>query len=402
MSAETDRTPNAPPPGIRASTPYSPRLESLRGWAILLVFLFHADSTILGAARTVGGGRIGDTVPIPFAFITSGHTGVTLFFVLSAFLLSKPFLEENRGGRRVIRRHFFERRLLRIMPLYTVAVITAVILCLDRENAAREGLLALFFLNSFTGTAMNLMPYSAVWWSLATEAQFYVVLPLLGPCLRSRSGRVLGAVALIAWAIAYLTLVSDREIVPLGPRLVLGLSLLGRAPAFLVGIGAAWLVSKHGDRIREAARSRRWLRNGGADALLLATLLGLGTLLQEVTRIGFFAADSSSPTWHVFESGLWGFVVLLVVLAPLRSLPLISNRALETIGMLSYSIYLIHEPMIHFGVLELVARDVPLQQDLVLRMMFIVGAAALCLGMSALTYRYIERPFLLRKARIDR
>jgi len=396
VSSAMDPSQSHRPAGIRASDSYSPELESLRGWAILLVFLFHADAAIMGD------GRIGTTVSPVQAFVTAGHTGVTLFFVLSAFLLSRPFLEQGRGGRRVRLADFFRRRGLRIMPLYAAVILTAVVLCFQQAGAVIEGLLALFFVNSVTGVARSLLPYSAVWWSLATEAQFYLALPALGLCLRSRVGRAAGLLALGAWAVVYLLLVYDQIPMSLGSRLQIGLTIVGRAPAFLAGIAAAWIVARHGSRIRAVSNESSVLRNGGADMLLLVSLLVLGILLQEVTSIGFFRAELVWMAWHVAESLLWSAVVLLVVLAPLRMRPLISNRVLAGIGLLSYSLYLIHEPVIHFGMGFMLSHGLPLESALVLRIAVIAGVFGVCAAASALTYRWIERPFLVRKAQIDR
>lgn len=236
------------PAGIRSGASFLPELESLRGWAILLVFLFHADGIVTGNSR------IGTVVSPALAFITAGHTGVTLFFVLSAFLLARPFLEEGRGGRHVERRSFFRRRVLRIMPLYATAVVVAIGLSYDNPGAVTDGLWALFFLNSFTGSVTSLIPYSAVWWSLATEIQFYFVLPLLGLSLRTRTGRIIGVAVLLAWATAYTLLATDPSLLSNVARFRLGLSLGGRAPAFLMGIAAAWLTLRHGDPLRAAMR----------------------------------------------------------------------------------------------------------------------------------------------------
>ena len=171
------------PAGIRRSTAYSPELESLRGLAILLVFLYHADEMIGGGH----GYATGNLVSPLRAFMTAGHTGVTLFFVLSAFLLSRPFLAEARGGKRVRLSNFTVRRALRIMPLYVATVAVAVALSPHTASAVFGGIQSLVFLNSFTGLVEPLFPYSTVWWSLATEVQFYLLLPLLGIALRSRT-----------------------------------------------------------------------------------------------------------------------------------------------------------------------------------------------------------------------
>lgn len=78
------------PAGIRRSSTYFPELESLRGIAIVLVVVFHADAVMLVPFFN----REGSWPSLPLALVFAGHTGVTLFFVLSAFLLGLPFLKE--------------------------------------------------------------------------------------------------------------------------------------------------------------------------------------------------------------------------------------------------------------------------------------------------------------------
>jgi len=391
MSESTPR-----PAGIRDSASFSPELEALRGWAILLVFLFHADGVITGFER------IGTTVSPLLAFMTAGHTGVTLFFILSAFLLCRPFLEEGRGGKVVERTSFFRRRVLRIMPLYATAVLVAVVLSRKNPNALIDGLGSLFFFNSITGTAGSLMPYSAVWWSLATEIQFYLLLPLLGFFLRGKIGRVVGLVALLSWAAATLILALNHGLVSNALHFRLSLSLFGRMPAFLAGIAAAWLVSRYGEQIRSSARNVAWFRNGGADLLLLVVLFGLGLVLQQVTYRGFIQTEVLVPASILYESLLWTAVLLLVLLAPLRVGRWITNRVFTTLGLLSYSLYLIHEPVLFYSLIRVVNRGIPVAEDLGLRTLVFAIAFLACVTFSALTYRFIERPFLVRKARIDR
>ncbi|TMA82728.1 MAG: hypothetical protein E6J72_01985, partial [Deltaproteobacteria bacterium] len=114
------------------------------------------------------------------ALMLGGHTGVSLFFILSGFQLSRPFLAEIGGGRRVDLAGFARRRLGRIMPLYAVAVVTITIAAAARPADLLHGVPYLVFLNAWVPEAMQPLPlFSKVWWSLATEAQFYVVLPLL-------------------------------------------------------------------------------------------------------------------------------------------------------------------------------------------------------------------------------
>ena len=76
--------------GSSASSDLIPEIESLRGIAISLVFLLHIDTAI-----TIGfhPGAVTHLVVSPLrAFSLGGHTGVSLFFVISGFLLGRPFL----------------------------------------------------------------------------------------------------------------------------------------------------------------------------------------------------------------------------------------------------------------------------------------------------------------------
>jgi peptidoglycan/LPS O-acetylase OafA/YrhL len=178
-------------------------------------------------------------------------------------------------------------------------------------------------------------------------------------------------------------------------------SLFGRGPAFIFGVLAAWICQRHGDAIRGACQSRTWLRRGGADLLLLALLLCLGLLLARVVGLGFFDAEAHLQGWHAAEALLWSALVLTVLLAPVRVGPLLSNRALRYVGVISYSFYLVHVPILYriqVPLLDLVGSKPPGWTGRALAGTAAGLAASLLL--STVTYRLIERPFLRRKARI--
>jgi len=376
---------------------YLPELEALRGLAITLVFFHHTIGMVEGAMRiTVGGMHVS---PVR-AFLVAGSTGVTLFFVLSAFLLALPFLAEAEGGKPVLRRVFYERRALRIVPLYWTVVLAVTLL---KAGQLADMTRALPFLVFFSGyTANTLSPYSGVWWSLDTEVQFYILLPLLG-LLRTRPGRRIGIGLVIVHLTAYLSFlwVGTGWFSP--PTYVLiSHSLFGMAPAFGCGILAAWLFRRQGTRIRDWASASRLARGGGSDVVLLLVLAGLGLLLQAAVWRGLGMTELGTwHAWHVLEALLWGAVVLLFVLAPLRMKPLICNRAFARVGTLSYSIYLLHVPLLMFGFAQFRQMGmVPTQgwNGPTISLTAVLGIA--CLAIATLTYTIIERPFLIRKARL--
>jgi len=161
------------------------------------------------------------------AFLWMGHTGVTLFFVLSAFLLSRPFLAEAYGGRHVSRREFYRRRALRILPLFYVAVLVATVATSRHLSDLRHAFPHLCFLYAIPGAATSLFPYDAAWWSLSVEVQFYVVLPFVALAFHRSLGTTLLLFTLLA--AAWTAVMTGWLRVPL-PGYAISLSLLGRAP----------------------------------------------------------------------------------------------------------------------------------------------------------------------------
>ena len=381
----------AAPTGIRDAADYMPQLEALRGVAILLVFFFHASAIL----SSPGYPMMGMWVSPLAAFVHAGHTGVTLFFVLSAFLLSRPFLAEARGGRPVSRTRFLARRALRILPLYWVAVIFFSWLDESTGSVVSKAIPHMLLLDSFRGATVRMFPYSDVWWSLSTEAQFYIALPLCTLLLRRRLGRRLLLLLVLAYLGSYFYLASHN----LSPNL--WSNLFGRGPAFLIGVGAAWFYERFGVQIRESCLRWRVARWGGGDLLLVALLLALGYLLREVVFKGFDVAEWLWHVWHVYESLLWAAVLLVTLLVPLRLGLLLTNRVMGTIGILSYSMYLFHLPL-EFEILYRCRAAMPeaFQGWTATSLATVLGCLVLALGVSALTYLLIERPVLKRKARI--
>ncbi|MFN8543129.1 MAG: acyltransferase [Candidatus Binatia bacterium] len=380
---------------LRASSTYFPELESLRGIAILLVMYFHADGFVRMPTTNSRG-----IWPSPLAaFVLAGHTGVSLFFILSAFLLSMPFLAQAEGGKPVARGTFYCRRALRILPLYWTVVVVGMAITAQRPADLLRALPYLAFLNSVPNWVAPVYPYTTVLWSLATEAQFYVLLPLLPLLFGSPRRRRVGVAVLLVYAVAYAAFLAGR-VEPWRPEAAFFLrgSVFGRGPLFLFGILAAWIHRRYGARIR----SWRGWRPGLADGALIGCVLGLGCLLRELVFFGYKPWDQPPwYGWHLIEGVLWSAIVLLMLDAPLRLRPLLVNPVLARFGVLSYSIYLLHVPV--WDVTLRAVRTVyhsrvgwsPLMAG------WVTGASVVLLLLSMLTYRFIEQPFLVRKARLD-
>lgn len=172
---------------VRTGSSYLPQLEGLRAVAAGLVLLTHVASSA-GAV----------TVPVVGVLLARGTWGVTLFFVLSGFLLTRPWARAARGEADAPRLgRYFLLRAARILPAYWIGLIAVVI--------ATSGVGIAAVLSNVTLTQIYtgylLQEYFQTW-SLCTEVAFYLVLPLLAALVVRRSVRAslfgLAAMALIA------------------------------------------------------------------------------------------------------------------------------------------------------------------------------------------------------------
>ena len=144
---------------------YLHEVECLRGLAILLVFAYHAWGISFGEGDA--------STPFLLVFFAAGQTGVTLFFVLSGFLLSLPWVRwaEKKTEAQPNIRAYYTARVLRILPLYFMWVLLAAVLTGEWATAGKAA--------TFQFIGFDMFPYGVVWWTLTTEVQFYLLLPLV-------------------------------------------------------------------------------------------------------------------------------------------------------------------------------------------------------------------------------
>jgi peptidoglycan/LPS O-acetylase OafA/YrhL len=310
------------------------------------------------------------------------------------------FIAEAEGGRHVRRREYALRRAMRILPMYYLALLVALWWSKPIAQWASSWPF-LVFLNPLAGP-YALWPFSIGWWSLATEVQFYVLLPLL-PLLACTAPRI--ALTLGAFAVVYVLFMIGILNAP-GIELTVYLhhNIFGRAPLFLSGVGAAWLWRREGAALRSRLATAGWMARGGADALLLLAFGGLSLLLQWVSWVGFWQAENRpNHVWHVAEGILWATVLLLLLAAPLRSKRLIVNPIVGWVGLVSYSLFLIHVPVVTITLHALRAKYPGHFTTWNVESLAACGTILVaCLLLSTLTYWAVERPFLRRKARLPR
>jgi peptidoglycan/LPS O-acetylase OafA/YrhL len=376
----------APPPG----NPRFPLFDGLRAIAVLSVVVTHT-ALLSGANELAWYGR----------YTARLDVGVTIFFLISGFLLYRPFVAahlEGKPGPRV--RDYARRRVLRIVPAYWLALTVLAIY---------PGLVHMWESDSWA-YYLFLQDYNPAWtfgglqpaWSLAIEAAFYVALPFLAYAMRmAGAGRSRGArvrielVAIIALLVASVVL---RAATPGSSAGQVHITLPGTFDWFALGmllaVASAALAGRRDPVVVQLLR--RWPSLAWVIALVLfwftSTQLGLGGTLY------FRVTTAQSMAQHLLYGAIAFFLLLPAVFAgDAGGLPqrLLANRFVTWLGLISYGVFLWHHPI----ALKLTeADDRGLFRSA--RMLGITAATlAIAIACAALSYYLVERPILRFKDR---
>lgn len=341
-------------------------LDGVRGLAVLIVLLGHLSG-------------LGLVWHPAFDFSGFGKVGVFLFFVLSAFLLSSQLLGRPREqlGQPWLWARYFERRILRIFPLYAMALVAVAWWAGYQQNyVIRLGWDEIL-------PHLLLQQGKEVFWAIPVEFAYYLVLPLVVILLQKplKGHAFAGGMAVTAgvvlaglWWPAQEAVAND---IRLGPYL----------PVFLLGTLAALLHV----RLQQAPLwGGRWQ--------MFMEVVAWGCFLSMFLTVphwwGLLATGPVQPT-HFHDAFLmYGLLLSLGLLAMLNGRGWLRKvfelPPLRWLGHISFSLYLVHLPVILW--VKKQALTQPSLQDSV--PMQVGLALLLTLGISLLTYWLIERPFL--------
>ncbi|MFC6080682.1 acyltransferase family protein [Sphaerisporangium aureirubrum] len=371
-------------------------LDALRGVAALAVVLEHMLYRFVPVLR-------------PY-WMNLGIYGVMVFFLVSGYII--PASLENRGDVRA----FWVGRLFRLYPLYLLIIVVVLLsiplvpprdaLTLDLATAAAHATMLIDMVGA-AGLADTM-------WTLSYEMAFYLlVTALFVGGLHRRSG---------LWAVVF-------AVAALGAGLLLVTPLPDRVPASLVSfgvmaVGLALVIAGSG-RVRAAGA----LMVGGLAVVLvlvggrvpwlgpaILAVMFTGTVLYRWERgqisrpwaiavvaallavVPFFAARAGwwadPPVWLVTMAFAAGSFALAMALRH-RAVP----RALAWLGVVSYSIYLVHNPLLK---LFLAVYGDPRLSPVPVQAALGVAYLAVVLALSWLTYRTVERPMQALGRRLAR
>ncbi|SDM12647.1 acyltransferase family protein [Maricaulis salignorans] len=347
---------------------YRPDIDGLRALAVMAVVLFHIDKT----------------------WVPGGFIGVDIFFVISGFLITGNITSDIGQGRFSIA-EFYQRRIKRIIPalvaliLVTLVAGQIIMLPADFKDLSLSSVFSVLSLANFyflfsvdTGyfaddsTTIPLLHL----WTLGVEEQFYLLWPLILAAWGTRgySRLVLAGLAMVALASFLLA----QFVAPSAPMTAYYM-LPMRAGQLLAGAICLMAVRHH---YRDARLPR-----------LLREMLALLSLALIAGSLVFIHEGDLFPGFLAIPVTL-GAVGLIYVGSAGGSLV---NRALSFrpfvwIGLISYSLYLWHWPVLAFA--RYLAGDLDLQLKLI--------CFAIMMAASILSYRLVEQPLRRTKASLAR
>jgi peptidoglycan/LPS O-acetylase OafA/YrhL len=364
------RSSNSHMPSKRSSHARVPELDGLRGIAIAAVILYHYTGASTRLARVTGA--------------QFGYLGVTLFFVLSGYLITGILL--SMRPRSDYFRAFYGRRALRIFPPYYVVLVLGLSLAilLRGPQPIWNWLTCFLYLSANFHVAKSpAIPFAiytglAVTWSLSVEEQFYIVWA-----------------PLVRW-------VKDNHLVPalcfiiaLGPLLRWG---LGLDPALhVIGSIACFDYLAFGSLTCIAIR--RWNPTLLQSRVLLAA--SMAAFLAIICGGGFSPIGKHNPlngsVAALAFASLLGYVVLREggqggLCRALRTRPLLE------LGKVSYTLYLIHQPVAAF--VDNLARDFMPMSHTLERMAARPVALVLSFLLAEASWHYFEAPMMRLKDRL--
>jgi len=343
------------------------QLDGLRGVAILLVLAQHW-------------GGLNWT-------IVAGRTGVTLFFILSGYLITGILLglrdrAEQRGTARVeALRLFYVRRALRIFPPFYLVLAAA---CIIGVADARDYLFwhAAYLSNLLFVRLDAWLPNTSHLWSLAVEEQFYLAWPLLMLWLPRRH----------LWWTTVLAVVGA----PLTRGLLLAsgtspVAIWVLPPCVMDALGLGALLA-----LVQAFAPHLWSR-----VLRTALCCGLAAFLAYYGMYSWFSLTRWNDfAWNVAMDSLvalmlWPLVAFAVDPAHSTGMRWLTQPWLTYLGRISYMVYLLHLFMPEMT--WLIALRADLADHLPDRPLLVALWAAVTFSVAALSWRFLEQPILARR-----
>jgi peptidoglycan/LPS O-acetylase OafA/YrhL len=363
-----------------------PALDGIRAFAAFAVVLTHIGFI---TGRSLRADLVGP-------LLSRGDCGVTIFFLLSGFLLYRPFALRAMGlAPRPRVRQFLWRRALRIFPALWLTVVVTLALITTYRVRASDYLQYLLLIQTYDNHDYD--PNLTQLWTLAVEIAFYALIPILA-ALAARGRRTPDAALrrqftmLAVLAIAALVFnIAENHTSLIHSQALLWL------PAYLdwfaLGMALAVLtcVPPSCQALGPARRVLgEWARSPGTCMLVAAVLYLISTLPLGIPRTLAPATFTQWTAQHYLYAGVAFFLLLPFVLGDGGTVGrALGSRTANVLGNVSYSVYLWHVPLMLLLQRELGYREFH-GHFLELLMLTVVSTLAI----ASASWFWFERPIL--------
>ncbi|QPR35716.1 acyltransferase [Delftia acidovorans] len=357
---------------------YLDNLTGIRGLAVLWVLLLHTWSVS-------GGSSINLTIPFTdievgiTRNIRMGEWGVDIFFVLSGFLLSMPFLKSVEGApfwERTLM--FYKRRALRLLPAFYFTLLVLLYMLMfgfGKIPSPTEMVQHVLLGNIFFGTPA----LRGAFWSLPVEAHFYVVLPFFLVIAFRCKSFIAFFIYLVFLTIAFRVAILNTTLFePKGAYLF---SFLGRVDQFSIGILCAHLF------LNKPLSARR------GNIITILSIIGFIVFIGVIGHRGNMF-EKRDPFYYFFQSVVALLAAALIYGAASPSeiaRRLFGNRLMIFIGTISYSMYLWHTIILDIFAMSNLAHGLTEENKLISTILYTWPPILL---ISFFSYISVERPFL--------
>jgi len=364
-------SPSQPPPTKAAELPafYRPELDALRFLAFLSVYLSH--SLPREASAYVRFHLSGSVALIMSAFANACASGVQLFFLLSAFLITSLLLREKKARGEIHLKSFYLRRILRIWPLYFFALALAALWPLHEARMPLNYLLAYLLLAGNWMTVFYGAPttFMSILWSVSIEEQFYLTWPL---ALRKCSRQMLVGIAIGLIVVANVT------------RVILAQGVITEHTVWPNTFAEL-------DFIALGILSAIFLKERMVRSRLVRLALGAVGLLIFISSGHFSPRHDAAFVIFGYPALALALLMLFVAIYGLQ----ISFKPLIYLGKISYGLYVYHRLSLYLVALLLGGRTGNVSRYA----LYWFGSLTLTILFASASYRWLESPFLRLKER---
>ncbi len=358
-----------------SSTTFIPEIDGLRFIAIITVLFYHLNTVFI---RSVEGGFEGQIFKETYLelgwWMIRLDLGVKVFFTISGFILTLPFIKAFDSQKQIDIKSYFMRRVTRLEPpflisLFVLFLVQVVWLKYDLSSLWSNLLASLVYMHGFIfGEPSKINP---VTWSLETEFQFYILMPIFMWFLFKNKHIAFSITALIVMSL--LAYWSKATIINLDIKL-LSHSLLVHLGNFLTGILFALIFFKKPD----------WIKQKN----ILFDLIGL---------LAFFMLFKYyKPQAYISNSILFNIAILLFFISVFKGKILnfiFTRKFIYTIGGMCYSIYLIHYALLFVAVPFTISITQKIDYKLQLLLQSLIHLPIVLL-VSSMFFILFERPFM--------